>query len=251
MWSPARSSFCRAVLVVLAITATRSSAVASTIVPDGLGNVEGNANNGYPFNLLAHSLASQRYQQVYDASAFDTMILIDGILFRPDNLSGAAFSSTLGSIQIDLSTTSRAVDALSATFAANVGGDNTTVFNGALSLSSGNAGPLAGPRFFDVFVPFTTPFLYDPSVGNLLLDIRNFSGGLTTQFDASDVVGDSISRVFSQDVNATTGELDDEFHSMGLVTAFHTADPVPEPASVVLLGSALAAGAARHRRNRR
>jgi hypothetical protein len=46
-------------------------------------------------------------------------------------------------------------------------------------------------------ITLLTPFLYDPALGNLLLDVRNFSGGLTTQFDAQRVENDSISRVLT------------------------------------------------------
>jgi hypothetical protein len=70
---------------LLALTIIPSSADAAVIVPDGLADVEANANNGYPFNLTVHGMSSLRYQQVYDATAFTDLMLIAGIRFRPDN----------------------------------------------------------------------------------------------------------------------------------------------------------------------
>jgi hypothetical protein len=98
-------------------------------------------------------------------------------------------------------------------------------------------------------VPFTTPFFFNPAVGNLLLDVRVF---LTSAFDGSpfDAVfraNDSVSRLWAQDVNAVTGHID----SLGLVTAFQTQAPVaptPEPASAILLGTAVAGAIASRRR---
>ncbi|MCH7805431.1 MAG: hypothetical protein IH937_15290, partial [Acidobacteria bacterium] len=121
--------------------------------------------------------------------------------FTVDETVGAAFNSTLNDIQINLSTTTMTADNLSATFADNVGADETIVLNrGSLDLSSAGANGT-----FDIVVHFDTPFFYDPALGNLLLDVRNFGAGFTTQFDAHDVVGDSISREFAGDVFGTVG----------------------------------------------
>lgn len=225
---------------VLALTLTLASfatvAHADVIVPSSLTAVEGNSNNGFPFNISAFGHTSQRYQQVYLSSEFDSAFLITGMTFRPDAVSGGAFASVLPSIQIDLSTTLAGPDSLSATFASNVGGDVTTVFSGALALSSAFTGPVGGPKAFDISIVFTTPFLYDPSLGNLLFDVRNFGGGFTTQFDAHLAGGDPISRNYSLGggVGSASGVLD----TSGLVTKFQT-QAVPEPAAVVLLSGGL------------
>jgi hypothetical protein len=211
----------------------------NVVVPNALANVEGNFNNGFPFNLTAFGLSSQRYQQVYAANNFSTITsptLITAISFRPDGSSGTAFGSTLPNIQINLSTTSAAVDALSTTFAANVGGNDTVVFSGPLSLSSSNIG--GPPRNFDIVITLQTPFLYDPTAGNLLMDVRNFSAGTTTFFDAENTPGDAISRVytFTGNVNSTVA---DQSNTAGLVTQFTFASSVPEPSTLALLGTTL------------
>jgi hypothetical protein len=207
----------------------------SVVVPNALAGAEGDIDNGFPFNISNFGLPSQRYQQVYAANQFSTIVgpqTITAIRFRPDSSFGSAFSSTINSIQINLSTTSAAVDALSSTFASNVGGNDTVVFSGALSLSSANIG--GPPRNFDIVITLTTPFVYNPANGNLLLDVRNFSAGLTTQMDADSTFGDGTSRAytFNGNVNSTTADTTD---SVGLVTQFVFA-AVPEPSTMILSG---------------
>jgi hypothetical protein len=243
-----RSLFC---VLVISTALISVPLYGDVIVPGGLTSVEGNSNNGFPFNLGGFGLTSQRYQQVYAASEFGSVpVLITGIAFRPDAQFGGAFSAILSNVQIDLSTTTAAPDSLSATFSNNIGADVTTVRSGSLPLSSSFTGPAGGPKDFDIVIPFTTPFLYDPTLGNLLLDVRNFSSGTTTTFDAEASI-DSISRLFSLDgVGATSGLLD----TSGVVTKFQVSGStpaVPEPSSFLLLTTGLAMfGLGRFRGNR-
>ncbi len=219
---------------LLALGTVDTAQAATIVVPNSLAAREGNTNNSFPFNT-----GPSRYQQVYAASEFASSAepeLIAQILFRPDAVFGNAFSSTLPNIQINLSTTSVAPDGLSMTFANNVGSNDTVVFTGPLSLSSGDTGPIEGPKDFDIVINLSTPFLYDKSAGNLLLDIRNFvEGSATTPFDSENSLGDPISRVYAvsfSNVNSPTGVTD----SFGLVTKFVTIPPsqaVPEPASAL------------------
>jgi hypothetical protein len=225
------------------------AAAASTIVSPGAdASVEGSSNNGYPFNLSFFSQPSMRYQQVFNSSEFSAAgspMLITGIAFRPDSGTGDAFSSTLSSVRIDLSTTSVNASTLSPVFANNVGANDAVVFNGALSLSSAYLGPVGGPKNFDIVITLTTPFLYNPANGSLLMDVRNFGGGGTTQFD-SDVLPPT-QRVWAGAVGDTTGT---NIGDSGLVTQFiYTA--VPEPQTVSLAALGLAGIAARRLRQRK
>src|SRR6185436_7474617 len=86
------------------------------------------------------------------------------------------FSTTVSNIQLTLSTTPKAPDQLSSTFANNFGAHSTIVFSGSLSVDSLTSGQPGGPNAFDIVVTLTSHFVYDPSAGNLLLEIRNFSG---------------------------------------------------------------------------
>jgi hypothetical protein len=233
--SNARQSFLLGLFAVGLLLLVPHVSEGAIVVPNGLATVEGNSNNGFPFNIGLFAESSMRYQQVYSSSEFSSLggpLLITAIAFRPDGGSGDPFSTTLLDIQINLSTTSGVPDSLSSTFANNVGADDTIVYaRGSLALSSADTG--VGPRDFDIVITFTTPFLYDPTQGNLLLDVRNFGGGTTTQFDAH-LAFDSTSRAYFGNVNGTTGTADNS----GLVTQFLTSssEPVPEPTTLSIFG---------------
>jgi hypothetical protein len=190
---------------------------ASTVTSPGIvASAEGNFDNLYPFNG-----APMRYQQVISASEFNTGAgWINQIRLRPDGINGSAFSETLASIQINLSTTNKSPNNLNKTFSKNTGNDETVVYSGSLPLSSAFIGPTGGPMNFDVVIPLQTPFYYDPAAGNLLLDVRNYSGGRTTQFDAQDAP-DTTARVWSLDVNSTTAVDSEPYPSAGLVLQFN------------------------------
>jgi hypothetical protein len=216
-------------LVFLAWVAIAQASV--VVVPNSLASVEGGGGNTFPFD----STGPQRYQQVYSASQFGAGGLITQLAFRPDGPLGHTFSVMISNIQIDLSTTAAAPDALSSTFASNVGADDRVVFSGPLSLSSAFTGPAGGPKAFDILVNLMTPFPYNPASGNLLLDVRNTSGeptGMAGLFDSQFTPGDPVSRAFGSIASTTASTLDSE----GLVTQFTI---VPEPGTIGLMAIGL------------
>ncbi len=207
-------------------------------VPGDLASVEGNAALGYPLNIGFFNFSSQRYQQVYDASQFTLMPgggYITAISFRVNGTLGP-FTSTLPDVQLDLSTTPKTPGGLSLTFADNIGADDTVVYRrGALTLSGSGGGK---PNPFDVTITLTTPFHYNPAQGNLLLDMRNFGGGQTTQLDATSQYGDILSRVFT-DVSGVNSAVADGSANSGLVTQFTVEAPEPSTTALLALGLAV------------
>jgi len=205
----------------------------------GLG-AEANASAEYPFDGF---VSSMRYQQVFAASQFSAIAssgcYIENIAFRLDGSCQANNNQTIPSLQVNLSTTAKAPDALSSVFNENVGLDDTVVrAAGNLQLVGVCSSPAGGPENFSLIIHLYTPFFYNPQFGNLLLDIRNFSGpandGSALVLDGQNVAGDSISSITAFNVNATTAQ---QVSSLGLVTDFNI-QPVPEPSTWALMAIA-------------
>lgn len=171
-----------------------------------------NTGNCYPFGCSY----SGEYQQVYDAAAFSAPITIYGLEFYNTSYSAGATSLNSGNWSIALSTTAASPSTLDATFANNIGGDNTAVFNGNLAQSWAFGNTLV--------INFQTPFAYNPNSGNLLMDV-NVNGA--SQTGAGVYFNASNSQLLGRNYGSTE-------YSYGLVTGFITT-PVPEPETYALL----------------
>lgn len=228
-------------LLIAAVFASGPAAAGVVIVP---GSGSGNAQAPTPFNYYGSS--GSRVQQIYESSYFPSAELIDGFSFRA--YPGAAPNFFIGNhvnisnVNIQLSTTSAGANETgalpSANFADNVGSNVKTVYSGALSLSTAATGVGAQP--FDYTVNFSTPFLYDPRLGNLLLDVTIPTGATVSgpgfgflTFDTVNSLNDGIYSVV--DINSgssATGALS----TAGAITEFSTmSTAVPEPSTWALL----------------
>ncbi|MCI0748448.1 MAG: hypothetical protein L0Y58_23830, partial [Verrucomicrobia subdivision 3 bacterium] len=101
---------------------------------------------------------------------------------------------------------------------------------------------LTVPENWGIVIDLTTPFFYQPSSGNLLMDVRNFSGGETSYFDAALTAGDAVSAVYaytgdgSGSVNSPSGLV----NTVGLVTLFEFTI-IPEPGTMALFACGIGA----------
>lgn len=190
-------------------------------------NVGPYRSSSIPFGIPSSS--SMRYQQVYSDPQFAEIgpdgVFITRIAFDLAVGPGARqFSATISNIQINFSTTTRSSGDLSTVFAENVGADDVVVVGpGPLRLSSAGY-----PGRFDISIPLTTSFFYDPAAGNLLLDVRNIYSGSSFENHVSDLSGidltfDGSSRVSSGTVQSLSGFTD----TFGLRTRFEVT-PVPK-----------------------
>jgi hypothetical protein len=109
---------------------------------------------------------ASRYQQAYSSTQFGNSV---PLLIRSISFVGGQGTFATNTYAFSLSTVTTGIDDLSTTsFDANRGADNAL-------LASAN---LSGPAPATLRIEGSTPFLYDPSRGNLLLDIAVSPGGV-------------------------------------------------------------------------
>jgi hypothetical protein len=119
-----------------------------------------NEKEPYPFGTFNDVPYLGEYQQVYASGAFTGPVLISQIAFAYFNSRSLTVNYTLS---IGLGTTAtQTPDSPGTSF----GGGITSVFSGSLSPTF-----TATTHDFDFLINFTMPFFYDPSQGNLLLDV--------------------------------------------------------------------------------
>jgi hypothetical protein len=211
------------------------------VVPNTLATNDGNS-----FGTTPSGPTSVREMQIYDASQFGALSgpsFLTQFAYRPDRILGQSGPRSVN-LRIYASTTTRSVAGLSMTFADNLGADNTLVFNGTLNWTTGNLPGPGNTRQFDIVFPCTTPFLYDPAAGNLLLDTQLSGNGQSITLDT--VEGNPTAReiVNTTSSTAVTAEFVAPFVQ---VTQFTF---VPEPSCLSLLTLAAIGMANRRRANR-
>jgi hypothetical protein len=122
---------------------------------------------------------------------------------------------------------------MSTTFANNVGLDNTLVFSGSTTENfAACSGP--APCAFGNDIVFTTPFLYNPMNGALLIDLQftSFSATGSGEFDVIDC--NSASNCVINSVFATPAASTGALNSGDNIVQVTYAAATPEPSSIVL-----------------
>jgi len=191
--------------------------------------------------------ANDIYQQLYRADQFGSSpVRITRLTFDEHELFAGIGIYT--DTEIFLSTAANPVSAPSVTFAANRGADFTRVYFGSQQV--GFAGFPIDPcaictestLSFDI-----TPFDYDPSQGDLLVEVRQQGVGFS--FDSDNLYFEAGSSRFVSSIAMDGGLFGDPAVHLayGLWTEFE-ASPVPLPPALWLFGVAAAGLVVRSRR---
>ncbi len=223
-------------LAALGLAAARPAAAQTITVgtPDTFGG------SRFPFGFdttysPANYGAGGEYQELYSSTDF-------GGAGSPFTIHNIAFASTTGStpgtatfnLTLRLSTTTATTGSLSSTFAANEGGNQAVVFSGPLTAN------IQANGTFDLVFP-TTPFVYTPSQGNLLLDVvlnQTTQAASPLYFFSDNSFSGSTARVFQ--AGGTGGG---STFGSALYTQFNAPAPaVPEASTTASLGLLLMLG---------
>jgi hypothetical protein len=209
----------RALITLLSLSCVSLGTLLGSSITIGTDN----GSNDFPFSGPFYGYTGTDYQEAYASTDFSGPIEITGI----DFFLGAGFTGDLygGTYTLSLSVISDSIGNLSTTdLSSNLGSDNT-VFE---TTTLGGAAPKV--------LTFTgTPFLYDPSMGNLLLDISIAGGtpGATgvAAYQDSEGSGTAIARYQNFGLEDGVG--------FGLVTEFDSntgaAATTPEPGTLSLM----------------
>ena len=225
----------RSLGVLLAIVLFELACQAATLVlPDEAQNQPGFGALG----LLSGE--SGRWQQIYYSEKLQPWMpngaLITGVSLRNDDLALEGNDATIEKVEVVMSTTADRGSSLSPVFAFNYGPDRATVYSQSdvrwvLRQVPNGISP------FDAVIPFPSPYLYDPSKGNLLVELRllHVSPGLHLDAHRRQAGPDGEALIFQ--AGGSPDEIlvaDDVNHGVGLVMRL-SFDPIPEPISTFSL----------------
>jgi hypothetical protein len=223
--------------VAMVVVAGRPApgAVVKIVSPLAQENVEGDG-------AVQPGAAPVQLQRLYPASDFAGLPASQRWLVAFNHRGDQTQSQTVDWIfpdtEIWISTTDKTSDTLTTVFAENHGSDKTLVYDGALTQSILGTG---SPRGFADGMRFQTPFYYDPSQGNLLVERINRGGSFPDPSPTVDVQSISGFSVLAGDVDAVSGTLVSRLP----VTQFEF---VPEPSTLALSALALAMALPRSRK---
>jgi hypothetical protein len=185
---------------IVALSAIVVSAEVRIVSPPSLANVEGDGN-------AADTGGPGRIQYLFPASDFLALSPSQRWLvswnFRGDASQTTPVDWTFNNAKLWMSTTDK--DSLTNVFDDNHGPDKTLVIDGTVTYPILASGPAEGPRDFANGTPLQTPFYYDPSKGNLLIEEIALTNSVPFPGPHLDFQSSTEARVLFGSANSTTG----------------------------------------------
>ncbi|MBL8753497.1 MAG: PKD domain-containing protein [Planctomycetes bacterium] len=187
-------------LAVVAL-ASVASAQLSLVVPNGLAATEGNSSTAYPWQ---RTTAVIHVQYCYDSTHFTNQgitypIIVNNLKWRANSSTTATTGGTYSNVTIDMSTSPLDQALQTTTFANNHGANLATVYAGSVVVAPTASVPAGTPNSYYVDLPIA-PFLYDPTQGDLVVDMRfpagSWVGGTAAIVDCQ-TTGSLVSRMYN------------------------------------------------------
>jgi len=170
-------------LLTIGVLAATASAQFSNIVPTSANGVAGSTVNAFPWGTAATGWPGLRIMCLYDSSHFTAApvpitapILITNVRWRANDTASSWSGGTYNNATLSLGTAAVDYTAASTTWSSNVGPDYTQVFNGTVTVLPGTGAGVGVPGPYVVDIQLSTPFTYDPTQGDLVVDTNFVTG---------------------------------------------------------------------------
>ena len=225
--------------VMLAMLLWLPTTGAETVtIPNGAETRENPGALAVPFAAGGDVSSQQIYPPTLfpQVSALGQLFRLDGMAFRLSSLGTSSFGSeaAFDRVEILLSTSN---GPFTTSFEQNHGLNLLSVYNRPLTLM-GNVPPGTTPSAFDLQISFDIPFFYNPSTGNLLVEIRKYGAERLSGLAAAEIPGATFYSKTIFGVETVLGGLETQF----------SYQVVPEPrTSIILLAGVVALWIAKRR----
>jgi hypothetical protein len=192
----------------------------SVVLPVSATGVAGSTVNAFPWGTTAAGWPGLRIMCLYDSTHFTTAptpvnfpILITNVRWRANDVASTTTwtGGTYSTASLSLGTAAVDHTLASTTWTANYGLDYTTVYSGPVTVQPGAGSGVGVPGPYVVDISLTTPFLYDPNLGDLVVDtdfvVGAWVGGSQAGMDVS-TTNVLARRVYSSSVYPTANGVD-------------------------------------------
>jgi hypothetical protein len=227
-------------VLLLAIVASPPVRADEIVVPP----LAGNSGSCWPFGC------GTQIQTVFDAALFPSAVKIDALTFFNTTVQSAEGGAEPANYRFSLSTTPKSSATVGTNMGANLGADNRLVAQWNIS---------DWTFFTTLTLPLDAAYVYSPFVGNLLLNVeknQTVNAGDGPIYANVNTNAPGVATVINDLGNGSPSLQRNVAVNVGISGQFFgpafnpgTPSPTPEPASLLLIGSGLAALVVRRRQS--